>query len=161
MTVRRRADGQPEQPLTWGLVILFSFVILARFASAKFWSFCCKYALRNTQNDCHCDGHGSSWGTWPTGAVSRLVRWGKTRQCRKPISERDKRYKIPLHALHSVYDLVCVCNITTYSVESAPVYMCIKDVYTYILLVWYVTRRWTSPYEVPRHPASKRYQQEQ
>ena len=58
---------------------------------------------------------------WPTGAVNRVVRWGKTRRCRKPISERHKRYKIPLHALHPVYDLVSVCMITTCSVESAPV----------------------------------------
>jgi len=108
----------------------------------------------------------SVWRTWvllrdvahSTGAVNRLVRWGKTRQCLRPITARHKRYNTPLHALHSVYDLVCVRNITTCSVESAPVYICIKDVYRLHITRLIRNKALNGPHEVPRHPASKRHQ---
>jgi len=39
------SQTMPEHPLSWGLVIMLSFALLAMLASAKFWSFYCKTCL--------------------------------------------------------------------------------------------------------------------
>jgi len=81
---------------------------------------------------------GLTDGRGPRGAVNGLVRRGKTLQCREPITARHERYKIPLHALHSVYDPVCVCNIQR--TRSSP------RLYIYVLKKMHILYIYSSSY---------------